>query len=84
MMLYIRGCGLAGSLIARLADGALGHFANSMAWTAHLNRLGIHGLAKTCAKLGVGFWDYPGSRLGAPGSPVIPTLPGLVRQRATA
>ena len=27
------------------------------------------GLAKTCAKLGVAFWDYLGSRLRVPGQP---------------
>ena len=37
------------------------------------------GLAKTCAKLGVAFWDYLGSRLGVPGQPVIPPLPSLVQ-----
>lgn len=42
------------------------------------------GLTKTCAKLGVSFWDYLGRRLGAPGDTVIPSLPDLVRQRATA
>ncbi|MCY7370565.1 MAG: transposase [Polaromonas sp.] len=42
------------------------------------------GLAKTCAKLGVSFWDYLGNRLGAPGSTAIPPLQDLVRQRATA
>jgi len=42
------------------------------------------GLAKTCAKLGVSFWDYLGNRLGAPGSTVIPPLPDLVRLRARA
>ena len=39
------------------------------------------GLAKTCAKLGIGFWDYLGSRIGLPGQSVIPPLPGLVRCR---
>jgi hypothetical protein len=39
------------------------------------------GLAKTCAKHGVGFWDYLGSRLGVPGQSVIPPLPGLIRCR---
>jgi hypothetical protein len=39
------------------------------------------GLAKTCAKHGVAFWDYLGSRLSVPGQPVIPPLPGLVRCR---
>ena len=42
------------------------------------------GLAKTCAKLGVSFWDYLGHRLGAPGSIVIPPLPDLVRLRVSA
>lgn len=38
-------------------------------------------LLKTCAKLGVAFWDYLGSRLGVPGHRVIPPLPVLVRCR---
>jgi hypothetical protein len=36
------------------------------------------GLAKTCAKLGIAFWDYLGARLDIPGSPAIPYLPELV------
>jgi hypothetical protein len=39
------------------------------------------GLAKTCAKHGVAFWDYLGSRLAVPGQPLIPPLPQLVRCR---
>ena len=39
------------------------------------------GLAKTCAKHGVAFWDYLGSRLSVPGQPLIPPLPQLVRCR---
>ncbi len=39
------------------------------------------GLAKTCAKHGVAFWDYLGSRLNVPGQPLIPPLPQLVRCR---
>jgi crotonobetainyl-CoA:carnitine CoA-transferase CaiB-like acyl-CoA transferase len=39
------------------------------------------GLAKTCAKHGVAFWDYLGSRLGVPGRHVVPLLPDLVRCR---
>jgi hypothetical protein len=39
------------------------------------------GLAKTCTKLGVAFWDYLGSRLRVPGQALIPPLPGLVRCR---
>jgi hypothetical protein len=39
------------------------------------------GLAKTCAKLGLSFWDYLGDRLGIPGQRVIPYLPDLVRRR---
>jgi hypothetical protein len=39
------------------------------------------GLAKTCAKHGVAFWDYLGSRLSVPGQPLIPPLPLLVRCR---
>jgi len=36
------------------------------------------GLAKTCAKLRIAFWDYLGSRLAVPDSPAIPYLPELV------
>ena len=39
------------------------------------------GLAKTCAKLGVAFWDYLGSRLGIATSPDVPPLSELVRCR---
>jgi hypothetical protein len=39
------------------------------------------GLAKTCAKLGLSFWDYLGVRLGIPSQTSIPYLPNLVRQR---
>ena len=40
------------------------------------------GLMKTCAKLGVRFWDYLGCRLDTPGAPHIPPLPELIRQAA--
>jgi hypothetical protein len=33
------------------------------------------GLAKTCAKLEIAFWDYLGARLAVPGSRVIPCCP---------
>jgi len=39
------------------------------------------GLAKTCTKLGIAFWDYLGSRLSLPGRPSVPNLPDLVRCR---
>lgn len=39
------------------------------------------GLAKTCAKLGLSFWDYLGARLAISGQASIPHLPDLVRQR---
>lgn len=39
------------------------------------------GLAKSCAKHGIAFWDYLGSRLGIVGCAVIPPLPNLVRCR---
>ena len=43
------------------------------------------GLAKTCAKLKIAFWDYLGSRLQAPNHHDIPSLPQLIRHRcATA
>jgi hypothetical protein len=38
------------------------------------------GLAKTCAKLGISFWDYLGARLDVAGSVAIPHLPQLVAQ----
>ena len=41
------------------------------------------GLLKTCAKLGLSFFDYLGARLGVPGAPLIPPLPELVRARAS-
>jgi Transposase IS66 family len=44
-------------------------------------RDGFLGLAKTCAKHGVAFWDYLGSRLGVPGQLVVPPLPEMVRCR---
>lgn len=37
------------------------------------------GLAKTCAKHGLAFWDYLGSRLRVQGAVVIPPLPQLIR-----
>jgi hypothetical protein len=37
------------------------------------------GLAKTCAKLGIAFWDYLGSRLAIPDYPTVPSLPDLIR-----
>ena len=40
------------------------------------------GLAKTCAKLGIAFWNYLGSRLAIPDQPIIPALPDLIRCRS--
>ncbi len=39
------------------------------------------GLAKTCAKLGISFWDYLGARLSA-AKTNVPLLPDLVRLRS--
>lgn len=39
------------------------------------------GLAKTCAKLGIAFWDYLGSRLDIPARPTVPRLADLIRCR---
>lgn len=39
------------------------------------------GLVKTCAKLGVAFWDYLGNRLGVPGCHDIPPLSKRIRCR---
>ena len=40
------------------------------------------GLNKTCAKLGIAFWDYLGARLDVPGSQDIPALAQIVSERA--
>jgi hypothetical protein len=37
------------------------------------------GVAKTCAKRGVAFWDYLDSRLSVPGYTVVPHLSDLIR-----
>jgi hypothetical protein len=39
-------------------------------------------IAKTCAKLGISFWDYLGARLAVAGSVAIPHLPELVSNQA--
>jgi hypothetical protein len=39
------------------------------------------GLAKTCSKLGIAFWDYLGARLGVCGGPAVPQLSDLIRCR---
>ena len=39
------------------------------------------GLAKTCTKQGIAFWDYLGSRLGVHPQSTIPPLPQLIRCR---
>jgi hypothetical protein len=39
------------------------------------------GLAKTCAKQGIAFWNYLGSRLFVPDQPIVPALPELIRCR---
>jgi len=36
------------------------------------------GLLKTCAKLGVSFYQFLGDRFAVPGAPRIPWLPELV------
>ena len=40
------------------------------------------GLNKTCAKLGIAFWDYLGARLAVPGAPEVPPLAELIGVRA--
>ncbi len=42
------------------------------------------GLRKTCAKLGISFWDYLGSRLGALAPDAVPRLPDIVAGRCSA
>ena len=41
------------------------------------------GLAKTCAKLDIAFWDYLGARLTVPGCLTIPLLPEIISAQAT-
>ena len=40
------------------------------------------GLAKTCTKLGIAFWDYLGSRLAIPDQSTVPYLADLIRCRS--
>jgi hypothetical protein len=40
------------------------------------------GLAKTCAKLEIAFWDYLGDRLAVPGTQTVPRLPEIILARA--
>jgi hypothetical protein len=40
------------------------------------------GLAKTCAKLKIAFWDYLGDRLAVPDAQAIPQLPEIILARA--
>jgi hypothetical protein len=47
-------------------------------------RDGFLGLAKTCKKLGIVFWDYLGSRLGVPGQPDVPCLAEMVKHRCAS
>ncbi len=42
------------------------------------------GIAKTCTKLGIDFWDYLGARLEIDDPPDIPSLADLVATRCTA
>jgi hypothetical protein len=39
------------------------------------------GLAKTCGKLKIAFWDYLGDRLAVPGAQAIPQLPKIILAR---
>jgi hypothetical protein len=47
-------------------------------------RDGFLGLAKTCKKLGIVFWDYLGSRLGVPSQPDVPSLAQTVKHRCAS
>jgi Transposase IS66 family len=42
------------------------------------------GLAKTCAKLSIQFWDYLGARLDVPDQPEIPYLPDIIKHRCAS
>jgi hypothetical protein len=42
------------------------------------------GLAKTCAKHAIAFWDYLGDRLSVPGAKPVPQLPDIILASAQA
>ena len=42
------------------------------------------GLAKTCAKLSIRFWDYLGARLRVPNQPAVPYLPDIIKHRCAS
>jgi hypothetical protein len=42
------------------------------------------GVAKTCTKLKIAFWDYLDARSAVPGQPEIPYLPNIVRHRCSS
>jgi Transposase IS66 family len=42
------------------------------------------GLAKTCAKHAIAFWDYLGDRLSVPSAKAVPQLPDLILAKAQA
>jgi hypothetical protein len=42
------------------------------------------GLAKTCTKLAISFWDYLGDRMAVQGAKAIPQLPEIILARAQA
>lgn len=42
------------------------------------------GLANTCGKLGITFWDYLGARLDIPNQNAVPPLQDIVRVRCAA
>ena len=47
-------------------------------------RDGFLSLNKTCAKLGIAFWDYLGARLAVPNQPEVAYLPTIVRHRCAS
>jgi hypothetical protein len=47
-------------------------------------RDGFLGLAKTCKKLGLVFWDFLGSRLRVSGRPDVPSLAEMVKHRCAS
>jgi len=51
---------------------------------AAICRAAFRGLSKTCAKLGIAFWDYRGARLAVPGQPEIRLLPDIIQHRCAS
>jgi hypothetical protein len=65
---------LLGGIVERFRPGVqTQHIAIVADIDLHPCRDAFLGLAKTCANLGIAFWDYLGARLDAPNAPAVPS-----------